>query len=318
MPEPTIDPHETVTVEGKDGRSLSGSGISEESLQQVVEKTSPPPVESTPETPAQETKGRKRYSQLTSERDTALTQAQQAEALATELKNRLAILEAREAERSQRPPETPTPPDQPVYTRPKPEATEIGTKYEDYDQFTADTARWIVENEFAPKLREEFQKALETRLEAERSSVQQRAASQSVLDRGRAAYPDFEAVVSSCSVQFPERMLQDIAKRPNAEHIEYMLGKDPQWAAEIAALTDPVELGIRLAERVPPTGRVPPASRPVVARTSQAPPPYEPVAGGSPTSAPPLADLADRGDFEAYKARRASELKSAGGVTAHR
>jgi hypothetical protein len=316
MPEPVIDPHETVTVERADGRSLSGSGISEDSLSAVVDKT--PPVEPTPapEPPQPETKGFKRISKLTAEKEAALNQAQAAEALATELKNRLAILEAREAERSQRQ-ETPKPPDQPEYSRPKPVATEIGTKYPDYESFVEDLSDWKSEQREI-KLKQEFQTALETRIEAERSSVKQRVDAQSTLDRGRAAYPDFDAVVQGCTVQFPEAMLQAIAKMPNAEHIEYMLGKDPAWAAEVAASPDGLSLGLKIAERVPPTGRVPPASRPVVARTSQAPPPYEPVAGGSPTSAPPLADLADRGDFEAYKARRASELKSAGGVTAHR
>jgi len=316
MSETVIDPHETVTVERADGRSLSGSGVSEESLSQVVEKEPGPVVEPATDAPQPETKGRKRYSQLTSERDTALTQAQQAEALASELKNRLAILEAREAERSQRQQDPPTPPAQPEYSRPKPVATEIGAKYPDYESFVEDLSDWKSEQREI-KLKQEFQTALETRIEAERSSVKQREASQSTLDRGRTAYPDFDAVVSSCTVQFPEAMLQAIAKMPNAEHIEYMLGKDPAWAAEVAASPDGLSLGLKIAERVPPAGRVPPASRPAVARTSQAPPPYEPVAGGSPTSATPLAELADRGDVEGYKARRASELRAAG-VTAHR
>jgi len=316
MPEPVIDPHETVTVERADGRSLSGSGVSEESLTQVVEKEPGPVVEPATDAPQPETKGFKRISKITAEREAALAQAQAAEAIASELKNRLAILEAREAERSQRQP-PPDPPAQPEYSRPKPMATDIGVKYPDYESFVEDLSDWKSEQREI-KLKQEFQTALETRIEAERSSVKQRVDAQSTLDRGRAVYPDFDAVVSSCTVQFPEAMLQAIAKMPNAEHIEYMLGKDPAWAADVAASPDGLTLGLKLAERVPPAGRVPPASRPAVARTSQAPPPYEPVAGGSPTSAPPLADLADRGDFEAYKARRASELKSAGGVTAHR
>lgn len=316
----TIDPHETVTVERPDGRSLSGSGISEESLTAVVDRgqsAGEPAPEAAPPAAEKEPKGRARYSKLTAEREAALSQAQAAEALASELKNRLALLEAREAERAQqaqKPDSAPTPP-QP--TRPKPVVAEIGAKYPDYESFVEDLADWKTEQREV-KLKQEFDARFEQRIEAERASVRQREASQSVLDRGRAAYPDFDAVVQSCPVQFPDGMLQSIAKMPNAEYIEYLLGKDPDWAAEVAACPDGLSLGLKLAERVPPAGRVSPASRPAVVRTSQAPPPYEPVAGGSPTSAPPLADLADKGDFEAYKARRASELRAAGGVTAHR
>jgi len=321
MPDPVIDPHETVTVERPDGRSLSGSGVSEASLEAVVEKREPDPSPAEPAIPAEpekEPKGRARYSKLTAEREAALTQAQAAQALADELRTRLALLEGKELERQQgQQAQKPDSPPAPEFTRPKPAVAEIGTKYADYESYVEDLADWKVEQREG-KLRQEFDARFEQRIEAERASVRQREASQSVLDRGRAAYPDFDAVVSGCSVQFPAGMLENIAKMPNAEHIEYLLGKDPQWAAEVAAQPDGLSLGMKLAERVSPTARAVPASRPVVARTSQAPPPYEPVAGGSSTSAPPLADLADRGDFEAYKARRASELKSAGGVTAHR
>jgi hypothetical protein len=320
MPDPVIDPHETVTVERPDGRSLSGSGVSEESLEAVVEQRSPEPSPAEPAIPAEperEPKGRQRYSKLTAEREAALTEARAAQALADELRTRLALLEGKELERQQARPVEQPPPAAAEYTRPKPAVAEIGTKYSDYESYVEDLADWKVEQREG-KLRQEFDARFEQRIEAERASVRQRAASQSVLDRGRAAYPDFDAVVSGCSVQFPAGMLENIAKMPNAEHIEYLLGKDPQWAAEVAAQPDGLSLGLKLAERVPSGSRAVPASRPPVARTSQAPPPYEPVAGGSSTSAPPLADLADRGDFEAYKARRASELKSAGGVTAHR
>ena len=321
MPDTVIDPLQTVTVEDDKGRSISAAGVTEEALAESLGRDTPPESPAQPEqpsTPEREPKGRARYSKLTAEREAALNQAQAAAAEAQELKNRLAILEAREAERAQQSQKTVEPPaPQQQYTRPKPAVADIGTRYETYEDFTEDLADWKAEQREV-KLKQEFDARFEARIEAERASAKQRDASQSTLDRGRAAYPDFDAVVQSCTVQFPSGMLQAIGNMANAEHIEYLLGKDPAWAAEVAACPDGLSLGLKLAERVPPTGRVSPASRPVVARTSQAPPPYEPVAGGSPTSAPPLADLADRGDFEAYKARRASELKSAGGVTAHR
>ena len=310
--ETVVDPHETVSVEDAKGRVLSGSGVSEEQLTEGLRDA----AERFPDQAQQserEPKGRARYSKLTAERDSERTARAAAEAKASELTNRLALLEAAEAARQAQKP-TEVVPEAPQ-GRQKPVVGDIGTKYPDYESFVEDLADWKAEQK-AAKIQAELDARFESRIEAERASRSQQSQADTVLTRGRAAYPDFDAVVGQCQVPFPAEMLRAIVSLPHAEHIEYALGKDPELAARIAAIPDGLSLGLALAELMPTGGRVTPASRPPAVRSSQAPPPFEPVGTGTQTTSVPLADLAASGSYEAYKARRHAELAARGG--AHR
>lgn len=301
---PVLDPHETVSITDTAGRVLEGTGVPEEQLVETGLRPEKQP-EDKPVSRAQ-----KRITELTSKADKAEAARLATEQKALELANRLAILEAAEAARQTKQPEP-----EPAQTgRPKPAVSEIGSKYPDYESYVEDLADWKAEQREA-KLREEFDARFEQRIEAERASRTQQSQSDTVLSRGRAAYADFDAVLQACPVAFPEGMLKAILSLPQAEHVEYALAKDPELAERIAKIPDGLTLGIELAKLMPGTGRVTPASRPVPVRSSQAPPPIEPVGAGSSTTSPPLADVAESGNYAAYKAARSAHFAAIGGVT---
>lgn len=302
------DPHETVSVEDAKGRILSGSGVAEEQLAEGLREPAPA-LEGQPENPKPVSRTQKRITQLTSKADQAEAARQAAEAKAAELANRIALLEAAELQRQQ--PSTQV--EEPPNGRSKPTVAEVGTKYPDYESFVEDLADWKAEQK-AAELQAQLEARFSERIEAERASRTQQTVADTVLSRGRAAYPDFDAVVGQCTVPFPAEMLRAIVALPNAEHIEYALGKDPELAARIAAIPDGLSLGLALAQIANPGGRVTPASRPPAVRSSQAPPPFEPVGTGTSTTSPPLADLAASGNFEAYKARRLADRTANGGA----
>jgi hypothetical protein len=300
--ETALDPHETVSIEDGKGRILSGSGVPEDQLAEGL-RVPAPALEGQPENDPKPSRTQKRITQLTSKADQAEAARLAAEQKNQELSTRLALLEQRELERSLPAPENP-----PVSQgRPKPQVAEVGTKYPDYESYVEALADWKAEQREA-KLREDFDARFEQRLEAERASRTQKTVMDQVVARGEAAYPDFRAVVGASTVDFPLDMLKAIVSLPHAEHVEYALAKDPDLAQRIAQIPDGLTLGLELAKLMPSGARVTPASQPPGVRISQAPPPVEPVGAGSRTASPSLADLADSGNFAAYKAARAAQM----------
>jgi hypothetical protein len=281
--------------------------VSEETIAEGL-RDPVPALEGQPEIDKPPSRTQKRITQLTSKADQAEAARAAAEAKAAELSNRLALLEAAEAGRQSAQPKAEEPP----AGRSKPAVGEIGTKYPDYESFVEDLADWKAEQK-AAEIQATLEARFESRIEADRASRTQQTVADTVLSRGRAAYPDFDAVVQQCQVPFPVEMLRAIVALPHAEHIEYAFGKDPELAARIAAIPDGLSLGLALAEIMPTGGRVTPASRPPAVRSSQAPPPFEPVGTGTSTTSAPLADLAASGNFEAYKARRLQDRTANGG-----
>jgi hypothetical protein len=306
--ETVVDPHETVSVEDTSGRVLSGSGITEDALTEGL-RDAETRFPDQPENPERPPKGRQRYAELTKQRDEAKAAASAEKQRNEDLASRLALLEAATTKALQPQREL-----EPVVEegRKKPTSAEIGTKYVDYDAFTEDLADWKAEQREI-KLREEFNARFEARIEAERASRAQSSQADTVLTRGRASYPDFDAVVNACPVVFPEAMLRAIVALPQAEHIEYALASNPELAERIAKIPDGLTLGLELAKLQPSGGRVTPASRPSGVRSSQAPPPFEPVGTGTSTTSPPLADLAASGNYLAFKAARDAQRAANGG-----
>jgi hypothetical protein len=126
---------------------------------------------------------------------------------------------------------------------------------------------------------------------------------ESARTRGRAVYKDFDAVWNGGPgagiIQNPHQ-LQAIIGHPQAEHITYAILKDGDLARRLAQ-AGPIEFGMELA-------RLAPAQQQAAPSRQVAPPtPYDPVGTGSATTVQASSELAKKGNFDAYRARRASE-----------
>jgi hypothetical protein len=319
-----VQPLEVTTVE-TDGRVYSGAGVDETSIEQALSQTSfgqkveAEPEKADPSTtvetrgadgkfvsatsePVQdapkETRGARRFSHLTSERDKEKARADAAEARSRELEAKLNAPPAAKVE----------PPIEQARTEPSaPDLTEPT-----FDEFANDPdplnayikARdAFLEKKIEAKLDAQFRE----RIEAERASRQFGQTVADTWERGRRAYADFDAVLSDANVIFPRETLRAIAHAPDSEHLQYALASDPALSQRIAALTDPVAIGYELGRAGSARGSAPPAS-PIRAATTKAPPPYQPVSGASRTANPSPDELATHGRYDEYKAARHAQM----------
>jgi hypothetical protein len=304
----------TVVSHEQDGRILSGVGVTADELAETMERHAPEP-----ETPAappattaapvapepdKQTRGQKRFAELTREREDAKRLAAEAQAERDRYK---AELEQFKARPPQAPPTAPkeavAPP--PKETRPKPKEDEIGTKYQTYGDYVEDLADWKAEQRLATV---DFDARIRQSIEADRASRSVTDRVTAAADRGRQAYPDFDAVLKAPVATYPNALLARIATMDGAEHMYYQLATNREASQRIlAALQDPLTLGLELAKLGPSAPGASPASP---ARTvAPPPPPYQPVVGGSKTTVTPSADLAKGFDFDksGYRERRAAE-----------
>ncbi len=296
---------EPVSVESN-GRILTGVGVSEASLNETIaraaESDPAPPGDAggieagrpTPDLaePPKPSKGRERFSELTHERDEAKIAADQAKAERDALKARLDALE------QAKPPSEPAKIPEPVTPIGKPKLDDYLDQPDPYAALAEALADW----KFAAFERKQADKEAQQR---EVATIQQ--AVSSTWNEGRQAYQDFDAKLNQSTVIFSEGHQQAFLRSPDAPHVLYALASDEAFAKKVAAITDPVELGYTLAQiSIPSRSGASPAS-PGVRASTVAPPPYQPVGAGSKTSSPPLDELAAKGDYEAYRARRAAD-----------
>jgi|SRR5215469_11872200 len=286
----------TATVE-HDGRVYTGADTA--SIEAALDRTSfgrePEPEKAEPAQPQppKQTRGQKRFGELTEARDRALAEAAAA-------KEELAKVKAMPA------------PAAPVAepAKPKVEAAKVEEKpFPNLDDFASEKdpiMAWqkAVAAYNREALEKEFDARLAKTLEAERASRRQTESLAEILERGKAAYPDFEQVVFGSTVNFPQPMIDAIAKLPNSEHVQYALCADPDLAQRIAKIDNPVTFGIEIGKLGSGPARVPPASR-VKPALSVAPPPIQPVTGASRTATPSLEELAAKPNgYDDYKAQR--------------
>lgn len=320
----TVEGLQQVSVESSTGRVLTGTGVTEETLEKVIERHEPPEAAPTAGTdappasgptaasvdPPKPSRGRQRYSDLTKERDDAKAKADAAEKKAAELEAKLAQQgkpldyaamspEQREAWREQQlgPVRTPQ---QPPPTRPEPTEEEVGTKYATYAAFTKDQALWVWEQQQAT-----IQQQIQQGIAQHQQQTAQQTRIAETQTKGRAAYPDFDQVLNSGSIRLPAQALAMIYALPHSEHVQYALLKDPALGEKVSrlAFTDPYAFSLELTKLAPPVA--PPASTgppPVLP-----PAPVQPVGAASKTTILSSADAAKAGDYEAYKQRRAAE-----------
>jgi hypothetical protein len=317
----TVDPNLPVSHE-VDGRILTGVGVSADALAETMERHEPEPAEPSEPAAASDppapklSRGQRRFDELTREREEARREAETARRERDELR---AKLEA--ASRPQPAAEQTAPSAQAQQqvaanpTRPKPSVDAVGSTYPTYEDFLEDLADWKAEQRLAAV---DFDARIRQSIEADRASRSFADTVSNAFDRGRKAYPDFDAVITrgpgARITLGPTDAIgaargQRLAQLPNGEHVMYAIGKDAAVAERIRQMDD-VDFGMWLASMAPSQAVASPASTPA-AGSPVIPAPYQPVGTGSKTSAIPLSDLPHKAGFDfdksGYRERRAAD-----------
>lgn len=325
MSDPAPDVNTVVSAE-LDGRTLSGAGVTKESLEKVMDARAidDTPAESPPASgtataptsaptvsgePPQLTKGRARYSELTQQREAEKTRADAAEKKALELEARLAQPAAQRPDPMSQPAASAqSASSQPAFTRPEPTEDEIGDKgkYKTYGEFTRDQALWVWEQQQQP-----IQQAIRQQLDADRQQQAFDAHVENTRVKGRASYKDFDAMLANgpgTFVQMPMPAVHAILQAPNSEHLQYAIMKDGALAQRLAGLAfqNPYAFALELTKILPAAPAASPASTSAPG-SSMPPAPLQPVGAGSRTTTLSSAEHAKSGDYQAYKAARAAE-----------
>lgn len=322
-----------VSVEDAQGRILSGVGADADQLAETMERHAPdepvasPSVPLESPTPAEskppETRGRKRFAQLSSERDKALNEAAAIAKERDELRQKL--------EAASRQPEPPKAPEAPKET-PLPATRELLTKMPaalktfdayvavvpdaDYEEWRDARNVWLYQQQTP-----DIDAVVRHRIEADTASRTQAQRIEQEVARGRQAYADFDAVIQNAphmqANDWPLTLVQAIQNLEEPEHIRYQLAKDPVLSQRLKTL-DPVSAGIELAKLITPKAAVAMQASTAPTGTVSPPAPYQPVGAGSKTTAPPLGDLPKKAGFDfdksGWRERRAAER----GVTRRR
>jgi hypothetical protein len=313
-----VTPETLVTHTDEKGRTLSGMGADVEQLAETMERHAPPekkepeavtPPATTepPAEPAQPvSRGRQRFSDLTKERDEAKAAAEAAKAERETLARERDELRQR-LEAAARTPEPPKEPEkkEPTYTRPEPTEDEIGTKYKTYAEFARDLSKWVYEQEQAAAPQSIEQQIREVLAREREHAVMEQAWTTS-QDRGRKAYPDFDALLDGPAGKFPLANTKDealdrvafIFTHPQSEHIQYAIMKDPALAQRVRD-SDAFTFGAIIAGLVP-------KEQPKSTWTPP-PPPHPSVGASTPTTSTPSSEAAKKGNFDEYRNKRAAE-----------
>jgi hypothetical protein len=316
-----------VSAEGSDGRVLTGVGTTVEALEKTMERHTDSEPAAEPAATAtngngseapKEKRGAKRFDQLTAEREEARRDAEAAKKERDDLRAQLAQPKPA-SEPASKAIVTPDPAVEaaPLPTaRTKPSEDEVGTKYKSYAEFAEDLADWKYEQKFGAQ---DFDTRVRAALAADRAQQARHQVVATALERGKAAYPDWEDVVyrgpaSDINIGRDDAAstarMESVLRLPNAEHILYALGKDAEQTARLSKLSD-VEFGLALAQFSPAVTSVASSPASTGARSVVAPPPFQPVGSGSKTTVVPSSELPKRSGYDfdksGYREKRAAE-----------
>jgi hypothetical protein len=291
---------------------LTGAGETEASLREGLPKAPEPSAQ-----PAEKlSRGQKRFSQLTSERDQEAHKRAEAERERDELKARIATFEA-----SSR---TSAAPPAPAVVPPRPAPVSQKFSYPTYEQASAQdpTLAWDDWNEQKAVALFDWKQSqvdidarIRERIEADTASRAFKSTVSTMLERGKSVYPDFDAVRSSGpgvmitlgpTVEKGAERAEMIASMPNGEHLFYAIARSAEVAHALARMSD-YQFGMALSSIAPTNPAASPASTGSAGFTV-APPPMQPVGSGSKTAVPSSVDLAERGgeDYDASGFREQS------------
>lgn len=328
-PSEAVAPDQQVSYESN-GRIITGIGTSESNLADVMERYEPQeahatetpatpekPAAATPEPAQPPSRGRQRFADLTAKAKAAEERAATLERELTEWKSKASSVPVPSSPPAPLSSSVPNEGDSGRATRAQPTEEEIGTKYKSYADFVVDSARWVAEQQ-----QSDIDARVRQAIEADRAQQGFQSQVNSVFDRGRHAYPDFDAVRASGpgatisiapNPQEYQIRSQAILSHPAAEHLIYVISQDAALAHRLGQL-DSIAFGMELARLAPSSAGASPAS-PAVSNVV-APVPYQPVGAASKTSTPALAELAKKAseDFDSsgYSQRRRKELANWG------
>ena len=286
-----------------DGRVFTGTDTDADATEAAFAETTAgraADVEARKADPNKPIRGRRRFDQLTFEREEAKREAAALKAELDSLKAKPASAEPAKSATT----ETPAEPKQatPTAGTKEPELEDFLDQPDPLKAFNTALKAYLKSD-----ISEQIDARLSQRLEAERASRQLTQTVADLRERGKSAYRDFETVLAASDVQFPEPILWNIVNDPHGEHIQYALATDPDLAKKVAAIRDPLELG-RVLGRLGATGTSAPPASPAPVAKSTAPRPFQPVSGASRTTSPSIEDLAESGDYERYKASRHAQM----------
>jgi len=290
-----------------DGRVFTGTDTDSEATEAAFAETTAgrkAEIEAKAADPNKPIRGRRRFDQLTFEREEAKREAEKARSEAEALRAELEAAKTRNADSKAETTKTEAEP-----AKVEAKSTAVRPKLEDFleqpDPIKAFDEALSAYHE--AQISEQIDARLSSRLEAERASRQLTQTVADLRERGKSAYDDFETVLNSSDVKFPEPILWQIVNDPNGEHIQYALASDEKLAKEVAGLRDPLALG-RILGRLGAVGTSARPASPAPTAKSQAPRPFQPVSGASKTASPSIEDLAEAGDYERYKASRHAQM----------
>lgn len=328
----TPDANAVVSVE-QDGRILSGVGVSADDLSATMDRHAPDSAPDVP-TPAPtdgappvegdqpQTRGRKRFADLTFQAKEAERKAIAAEERARLYEKEVTELKAQFHQRQQ-------PAAQPEPHRPQAAPQQAqGFTFPTYEEALDQNPSLLYDDWRRAEMRAfvEFDKQsldIDARI---RQSIEADRASRSFQDtversraKGREVYKDFDAVLTSGpGSQVPLGATLDSAmaranyviSHPQSEHLQYAILKDGTLAQSLQRMSD-IDFGMAIA-RIAPNGSSAhnPASL-AVSGSATPPAPFTPVGSGSSTTVLPSAELARRGgsnyDVSGYREKRAAE-----------
>ncbi len=308
----------------QDGRVLSG-GTDSAKLTETMERHAPEPTPAAgtetvpavtegaavaPAPDVKPTRGQARFSELAKARDAATARADAAEARAKELEAKISAPPAAAAEPVK--PAAAAEPAKPVEKFKFPGyddaylAANPGKSYDEWEIERLDAyAEWRDQ-------RNDINARIAQGIDAREAYRAEQARVEQTRTKGREAYPDFDTVLKSgpgagvnMHATDPDRATARCAfifGHSQSEHLQYAIMKDAELANRLAGMDD-IAFGLELAKIAAPVAQQPPRR----AAVPPPPAPYTPVNGSGPTVSPPSAELAKKGNFDAYRNKRAQE-----------
>jgi hypothetical protein len=181
---------------------------------------------------------------------------------------------------------------------PKEDARPRRQDFNDPDRYEEELVAWSGRNASKEAIRTKEQRDTERRQHEANMAVIQKW--QDRLEKTKAKYADWDDVTMSDNVRVTEQMLVAMVNDDDGPEIAYWLGKNPQEAARIAALSPVAQYTAigRIAELVT-------KAEPSKSGGSQLPKPIKPIGGRS----APSMKSPEMESMEEYAARRASERR---------
>lgn len=180
----------------------------------------------------------------------------------------------------------------------------IASQYENYDDYVDARAAWRARQEFARLESEREQKVKDRETKTREEQIE--AAFKSKVAEFKAKTPDFDDVMDNPSLRISKTMFEAMRESDAGAQIAYHLGKNPEEAARISALS-PIA-AIREIGKLEAKFDKPPAQ--AVNNVTKAPPPPSTVDGTSGGAGKDPSKMTDAEWFAWDKANKLREMQA--------